>query len=106
MADIKPILTIVEKAVQEGLREVGRQTLKVARELSPTDTGDSDRSGFVALDDLTVQVGFKSLVSRLQHENLDYQHADGTTAKFLEAAAAQVDVEQVVGEAVRRALNG
>ena len=64
---MQPILTVVEKAVQEGLRDVGRETLRIARELSPTETGQSDKSGFVAVDDLTVQVGFQSLVSMLQH---------------------------------------
>lgn len=101
-----PILTTVEKAVQDGLRAAGKETLKRARELSPTDTGASDKSGFVAVDDLTVQVGFKSHISRIQHENLDYQHPGGGTAKFLEGAAEQVDVEAIIAEQVRRALDG
>ena len=103
---MQPILTVVEKAVQEGLRDVGRETLRIARELSPTETGQSDKSGFVAVDDLTVQVGFQSLVSMLQHENLDWEHPNGGQAKFLEGAAAQVDVGEVVARATRRDLGG
>lgn len=101
-----PILSTVEKAAQDGLREAGKKVLEVARELSPTDSGDSDKSGFVAIDDLTVQVGFKSLVSRLQHENLDWVHPDGGEAKFLEKAAEQVDVEGIVAARVKGALGG
>lgn len=99
-----PILTAVEKAAQDGLREAGKAVLKRARELSPTDSGDSDNSGFVRVDDLTVQVGFTSIVSRLQHENLDFQHTDGGQAKFLEAAADEVNIGQIVAAKVREQL--
>ena len=101
-----PILSAVEAAVQDGLRDAAKATLKRARELSPTDTGRSDKSGFVVVDDLTAQVGFTSPISRLQHENLDYQHADGGQAKFLEAAADEVDVSRIIADGVRRALGG
>ena len=102
----KPILSLVEKAAQDAMRTAGKQVLKRARELSPTDTGDSDKSGFVAIDDLTVQIGFRSLVSLLQHENLDYKHPDGGQAKFLETAAEEINVLEIAAEAVRRELSG
>lgn len=100
-----PVLSAVEKATQDGLREGGKAMLKVARELSPTDTGASDKSAFVRVDDLTLQVGFTSLVSRLQHENLDWQHENGQ-AKFLEAAADQVDIAEYIRDRVRKELGG
>lgn len=90
-----PILSLMEQAAQEGLREAAKATLKRARELSPTETGDSDKTGFVVVDDLTAQVGFKSPVSRLQHEDLDNEHPNGGQAKFLETAA-----EEVAGKAM------
>jgi len=99
-----PILDVLDKAAQDGLREAGRAVLKRARELSPTDSGRSDKSGFVRVDDLTVQVGFTSFLSRLQHENLDWQHENGETAKFLEIAADEIDIGQVVAEKVRASL--
>ena len=92
----KPLLTTTEKAAQDGLREGMRALLARARELSPTDSGASDKSGFVDIDDLTGQVGFRSLVSRLQHENLDWNHPSGGQAKFLEQAAEDVDVVDYV----------
>ena len=99
-----PLLTTVEKAAQDGLREGGRALLKRARELSPTLTGESDKSGFVRVDDLTLQVGFSSLVSLLNHENLDWHHPDGGQAKFLEAALQEVDVIDYVYANIVKAL--
>jgi|GEM_PF-2248341 len=101
MKMLKPILTTTEKGAQEGLRKWTRATVKRARELSPTDTGASDKSGFTRIDDLTAQVGFTSLVSRLQHENLEYEHADGGQPKFLETAAAENDAAEFVANAIR-----
>jgi len=100
-----PVLSVLEKATQDGLRDAGKVLLKRARELSPTATGASDKSGFVRIDDLTLQVGFTSFISRLQHENLDWQHENGQ-AKFLEAAGEEVDVEEFIAARVRKALDG
>lgn len=98
-----PVLSVVEKATQDGMRDGGRALLKRARELSPTDSGDSDKSGFVRIDDLTLQVGFTSFISRLQHENLDWQHENGQ-AKFLETAGDEIAVEEFIAARVRKAL--
>lgn len=99
-----PVVSLVEKAAQDGLREAGREILKAARKKSPSDGGDSDKSGFSTVDDLTLQVGFKSYISRIQHENLDYQHKPGEQAKFLEAAAEEVDTGAIIAAKVRAAL--
>ena len=99
-----PIASLVEKAAQDAMKTAARQLLARARELSPTASGDSDKTGFVATDDLTVQVGFRSLVSRLQHENLDYAHPQGGQPKFLETASDEVDIARIAADAVRKAL--
>jgi hypothetical protein len=99
-----PITSVVEKAAQDGLRKGGRQILKRARELSPTDEGGSDKSGFVRVDDLTLQVGFTSHISRMQHENLDYQHENGEQAKFLEAAVEQIDLGPIIAASIRKSF--
>lgn len=101
-----PILSELEKATREGLRDGGRAILKRARDLSPTDSGESDKSGFVAMDDLTMQVGFRSLVSRLNHENLDWQHPNGGQPKFLETAADEIQIEQFIAARVQKAFGG
>lgn len=105
MAKFYPVRTQLEASIQKGLRKGGAAVLKRMRELSPTDTGESDQSGFVSVDDLTVQVGFKSPISRLQNENLDYQHTDGQ-AKFAEAAVDQVDIGPIVAAQNRADLGG
>lgn len=104
MKILKPILSTVEKAAQDALREGGREVLRRAREKSPTLTGESDRSGFMQVDDMTVQVGFTSLVSRLQHEDLDNQHPQGGEPKFLESAFDEVDIEQIAAQKLREAF--
>ena len=104
MRILLPVTSVVEKSAQNGLRKGGRQILKIARKKSPTDDGDSDKSGFTRVDDLTLQVGFTSRISRLQHENLDYQHKAGEQAKFLEAALEEVDMEAILAAEVRAAL--
>lgn len=95
MAKFNPIKTQLEASIQKGLRKGGAAVMKRMKELSPTDTGESDKSGFVTVDDLTVQVGFKSPISRLQNENLDYQHTNGQP-KFAEAAVDQVDIGPII----------
>jgi hypothetical protein len=99
-----PIASLVEKAARDGLKEAGKAVLKRARELSPTDEGGADKSGFVVVDDLTVQVGFKSHIARIQHENLDFQHKPGEQAKFLEAAVDETDIGAIIAKNIRAAL--
>ena len=99
-----PVLDVLEKAAQDGLKDAGKQILKLARKKSPTDGGDSDKSGFSVVDDLTLQVGFKSHISSIQHEDLDYQHEPGEQAKFLEAALDEIDVGAIIAAKVRADL--
>lgn len=101
-----PILTPIEKAAQQGLRDGMKAMLERARQLAPKDDGDLIKSGGVRVDDLTGQVSFTAIHARFQHENLDFEHADGGQAKFLEAAASQVIVEQYVADAIARQLGG
>jgi hypothetical protein len=99
-----PIATLYEQAAMEANKAAAKQVLARARELSPTLTGDSDKTGFVATDDLTTQVGFRSVVSRFQHENLDFEHPQGGQPKFLETAADEVNMESIAADAVRKKL--
>lgn len=102
----KPLLTTAEKAAMDGARAAGRAILKRSNELAPRDDGDLIKSGGVRVDDLTVQVGYSALHARFQHEDLELQHANGGQAKFLEVAADEVDVEQFVADALRKAFDG
>ncbi|WP_323985890.1 hypothetical protein [Microbacterium plantarum] len=105
MAKFNPIVTKLEKSIQAGLRDAGRAVLKVSRAKSPEDAGDLKKEGFVAVDDLTMQIGYQSLKARLNHEDLDYEHDDGQ-AKFLEAAADEVDIGPILAARNRKDLGG
>lgn len=105
MAKFNPIVTKLEKSIQTGLREGGRAVLKRARELAPKDSGDLSKGGTVTVDDLTMQVAFSGDYAVDQHENLDYEHDDGQ-AKFLEAAADQVDIGTILAARNRKDLGG
>lgn len=105
MKMLKPILTTVEQGVQDGFKTGGKAMLARSRELSPEDEGDLKKQGFVVVDDMTLQVGYDSFIARIQHENLEYEHDDGQ-AKFLETAAAEVDVESYVADSIRARFGG
>ena len=100
-----PILSTVEKAVQDEMREAGREVLKNARAAAPRDTGALRRSGSVRVDDLSVQISFKGKVAAIQHENLDYKHDEGGP-KFLESAALEYDLAAAIAAGVKGALGG
>ena len=100
-----PILSTVEKAVQEQMRTVGREVLKDARARAPKDTEKMVKTGRVNVDDLTVQVSFKGVQSIVQHENLEFKHEHGGEAKFLENAALEFDVEKAIADGLKKALS-
>lgn len=101
-----PIKSAVEQAAVKGMRAGARAVLKRSNELAPKDDEDLARNGRVRVDDLTVQVSYDSPYAVLQHERLDYEHAGGGQAKFLETAAREVSIEAAVAAEVRRALGG
>lgn len=106
MKNHTPMLTEVEQAAQEGLRDGMRVMLERARHLAPKDDRDLVRSGGVRIDDLTGQVSFTAAHAAKQHEDLELEHATGGQAKFLETAAGEVLVEQFVAEKIAERLSG
>lgn len=99
-----PILTVFEQAAVDGLKEAADQTLELSNAKAPKDDLDLVNSGKVTVDDLTVQVSYDAVHARFQHENLDYEHADGGEAKFLETASDEVDVEAIAAASLRKKL--
>lgn len=104
--DYKPILSMVEKAAQDAMRETGRKMLKRSNELAPVDDRDLVKSGKVVVDDLSVSVRYTAPHAVFQHEHLDWEHDDGGSAKFLETAADEIDIGEEVAARVRGALGG
>lgn len=106
MGEYKPILSALEKAAQDGMRNGGREMLRRARDLAPVDDGDLRRSGKVVVDDMSMSVRFTAPHAVFQHEHLDWEHDGGGGAKFLEIASDEVDLSEFVAAAVEEALGG
>ncbi|MFB4284850.1 hypothetical protein ACBJ59_56950 [Nonomuraea sp. MTCD27] len=78
----------VRRAAARGLRLATEHVLSVSNQRVPHDVGDLERSGATVVDreDLVGVISYDTPYARIQHENLDYQHKPGRTAKFLELA--------------------
>ncbi|MGD9607400.1 MAG: hypothetical protein AB7V10_07960 [Leucobacter sp.] len=105
-----PILSALEQSIQTGMREGLEAVLEYSNELAPEDEGGIVEGGEVRVDDLTGQVSYKTKkgfpYEVLQHENLELQHPDGGQAKFLETAAAEIDVSEFIANQVRADFGG
>lgn len=102
--DFKPVLSPVEKAAQDAMKATARKVLKRSNELAPRDDGDLIKSGKVVVDDLSVMIRYTAPHAVFQHEHLDWAHADGGGAKFLETASDEIDIGAEVANAVKEAL--
>lgn len=104
-----PVLSALEQAVQQGLKEAAEMVLEESNTRAPVDDGELRASGFVDVDDLTVQVGYKTAKGypyiRRQHEDMDYRHDTGGP-KFLERAAAETRgrAAEIVAARIRGAI--
>ncbi|MBB6557298.1 minor capsid protein [Nonomuraea rubra] len=78
----------MRRAAARGLRLATEHVLSVSNQRVPHDVGDLERSGAAVVDreDLVGVISYDTPYARTQHENLDYQHKPGRTAKFLELA--------------------
>lgn len=103
--ELKPVLTMVEAAAQDAMKEAARRILKRSNQLAPVDDRDLIKSGKVVVDDLSVSVRYTAPHAVFQHENLDYEHDEGGGAKFLEIAADETDIAEIVAQAVEEALD-
>lgn len=106
MKMLLPVASVVEQAARDGLRDAGKQLLKASNAKAPVDDRDLIKSGRVKIDDLTMRVHYTAVHATFQHERLDYEHADGGQAKFLESAANEVAVDEVLAKHARKALGG
>ncbi|MEV1168615.1 hypothetical protein [Nonomuraea sp. NPDC049784] len=79
------------RAAGWGLRLATEHVLAVSNQRVPHDEGVLERSGAAVVDeaDLRGIVSYDTPYSVVQHENLDYNHKPGRTAKFLELAVRE-----------------
>ena len=98
-----------EKAgAAEGLTEAANFLLSASRLLVPLEDGALERSGTASVNRarLTAGVSYDTPYAVRQHEELDYRHAEGRTAKYLEGPAEteRPAMLAIIAAELRRAL--
>ena len=97
----------VDEACVDASYQAAEHILGVANDLVPLLEGPLQHSGKVTVSEKGRQAGisYDTPYAVIQHENLDFQHAPGRIAKWLEVAMAQeVDTaRQIMAAVLRRA---
>ncbi|MEO6081928.1 MAG: hypothetical protein ABIQ18_02350 [Umezawaea sp.] len=91
-----------------GLRVGGEHLLGVSRARVPHEEGTLERSGVASVDAaaLTGAVSYDTPYAARQHEELDWQHDEGRTAKYLEVPMGEEApvIAELIGAEIRRSL--
>ena len=99
-------------ATATAINDIALEIAAKADELVPFDTGALSASQKIenaSLGDLTATISYggpAAPYALVQHENMDYQHDAGRSAKYLERPARQVgqDIDKKIQSLVRKAL--
>ncbi len=77
---------LVRAAVVLGLGKWAELLLQQSRAIVPLDEATLERSGTASVDEHTLigQVAYDTPYAVVQHERMDYRHAPGREAKYLE----------------------
>jgi hypothetical protein len=98
----------LRQAAARGLFLGAEHVLGVSNDRVPLDEGTLQHSGTASVDeaDLTAMVSYDTPYAARQHEELDFEHAPGREAKFLENAlnAERSTVLALVAAEMRRSL--
>ncbi|MEV6074351.1 hypothetical protein AB0L80_04430 [Streptomyces sp. NPDC052069] len=93
-----------------GLRIAAEHVLAESRKVVPIEEATLERSGVATVDEtrLTAAVSYDTVYAVRQHEELNYRHDAGRTAKYLERPLTeQVDtVAEIIAAQLRRSLRG
>ncbi|MGW1679391.1 hypothetical protein [Saccharopolyspora sp. NPDC002376] len=91
-----------------GLRLAAEHLLGASRQLVPLEEGTLERSGVTSVDEsnLTAAVAYDTPYAVRQHEELDWKHAEGRQAKYLEQPMAEESdtMGKLVQASIRKAL--
>jgi hypothetical protein len=81
------VKALAHEALAEGLGLGAEHLLQVSRERVPLEEGTLERSGVASVDEEALQAGvsYDTVYAVRQHEELDWRHDPGRTAKYLEA---------------------
>lgn len=96
-----------EAAAEMGLRLGAEHVLQASRAVVPLEEGTLERSGTATQEGLEAAVSYNAHpYDVIQHERLDFRHANGRTAKYLEGPlnAERETVADIIAAQLRRAL--
>ncbi|MBI0374729.1 hypothetical protein JBE27_00165 [Streptomyces albiflaviniger] len=93
-----------------GLRTAAEHVLAESRKIVPIEEATLERSGVATVDEssLTAAVSYDTPYAIRQHEELNYRHDAGRSAKYLERPLTeQADtVAEIIAAQLRRSLRG
>lgn len=91
-----------------GLFLAAEHVLGISNDVVPLDESELQRSGVASADEssLTGAISYDTSYAVIQHERLDFRHAPGRTAKYLENSlnGARGEVAAIIAAEVRRSL--
>lgn len=76
------------RLASDGLRRALEHLLTESRRIVPLEEATLERSGRATVDGLKGSVSYDTVYAVVQHEELDYRHAPGRSAKYLEKPMA------------------
>lgn len=95
-------------AARRGITLAGEHLLSESRDLVPLEEGTLERSGAVVVDEanLKATVVYDTPYAVRQHEEMDWQHAPGRQAKYLERPfnRERDTMQALIAAEIRRAL--
>ncbi|GAA1026823.1 hypothetical protein GCM10009557_05880 [Virgisporangium ochraceum] len=98
----------VRAAAIQGITLAAEHLLGESRTLVPLEEGTLERSGTVVVDEtnLRATVTYDTPYAVRQHEELNYRHAPGRQAKYLETpmATERDTMQAIIAAQIRRAL--
>ncbi|MEU3102929.1 hypothetical protein [Streptomyces griseoflavus] len=93
-----------------GLRVAAEHVLTESRKVVPIEEATLERSGVATVDEsqLTAAVSYDTPYAVRQHEELNYRHDAGRTAKYLERPLTEQadNVAAIIAAELRRSLRG
>jgi hypothetical protein len=93
-----------------GLRLAAEHVLAESRRIVPIEEATLERSGVATVDEssLTAAVSYDTPYAIRQHEEMNYRHDAGRSAKYLERPLAQEagTVAEIIAAQLRRSLRG
>ncbi|MCG7203955.1 hypothetical protein [Streptomyces arenae] len=106
--DASAVQREMRQGAARGLLLAGEHVLQQSQQVVPLDESPLMQSGTASVDEpsLTGMVSYDTPYAVVQHERLDYRHAPGRTAKYLEGPLNQSrdDILRIIAAQVRRAL--